>query len=80
MAARALRREFVNTPSQSWWLNDLGNDTRRVYIGQEHKNMDGTHSPEGDSVGFWVDDMLIIHLFMSTRVTTFAASRRRATS
>lgn len=54
-------REFVNTPSQSWWPNDLGNDLRRVYIGQEHKNLDGTHSPEGDSVGFWMDDMLIVH-------------------
>jgi hypothetical protein len=54
-------REFVNTPTQSWWLNDLGNDTRRVYINQEHKNIDGTHSPEGDSIGFWVDDMLIVH-------------------
>jgi len=54
-------REFVNTPTQSWWLNDLGNDTRRIYIGQEHKNIDGTHSPEGDSIGFWVDDMLIVH-------------------
>jgi hypothetical protein len=54
-------REFVNTPTQSWWLNDLGNDTRRIYIDQEHKNIDATHSPEGDSVGFWVDDMLIVH-------------------
>jgi hypothetical protein len=54
-------REFVNTPSQSWWPNDLGNDTRRVYINQEHKNIDGTHSPEGDSIGFWVDDRLIVH-------------------
>jgi hypothetical protein len=54
-------REFVNTPTQSWWANDLGNDTRRVYINQEHKNIDGTHSPEGDSVGFWVNDMLIVH-------------------
>ena len=54
-------REFVNTPTQSWWLNDLGNDTRRIYIDQEHKNIDGTHSPEGDSVGFWVDDMLVVH-------------------
>jgi hypothetical protein len=54
-------REFVNTPSQSWWLNDLGNDTRRIYIDQEHKNIDGTHSPEGDSIGFWVDDTLIVH-------------------
>jgi len=52
-------REFVNTPTQSWWLNDLANDTRRIYIGQEHSNIEGTHSPEGDSIGFWVDDMLI---------------------
>src|SRR5687767_2490440 len=54
-------REFVNTPSQSWWANDLANDTRRIYINQEHTNIDGTHSPEGDSIGFWVDDMLIVH-------------------
>jgi hypothetical protein len=54
-------REFVNTPTQSWWMNDLANDTRRIYINQEHKNIDGTHSPEGDSVGFWVGDMLIVH-------------------
>jgi hypothetical protein len=54
-------REFVNTPTQSWWPNDLGNDMRRIYINQEHKNIDGTHSPEGDSIGFWVDDTLIVH-------------------
>ena len=54
-------REFVNTPRQSWWMNDLANETRRIYIDQEHKNIDGTHSPEGDSVGFWVGDMLIVH-------------------
>lgn len=54
-------REFVNMPTQSWWMNDLANDARRVYINQEHKNIDGTHSPEGDSVGFWVNDMLIVH-------------------
>lgn len=54
-------REFVNTPSQSWWMNDSANDTRRIYINQEHKNIDGTHSPEGDSIGFWVDEMLIVH-------------------
>lgn len=54
-------REFVNTPSQSWWANDLGNDMRRVFINQEHKNIDGTHSPEGDSIGFWAGDTLIVH-------------------
>jgi hypothetical protein len=54
-------REFVNTPTQSWWLNDLANDTRRIHINQDHQNIDGSHSAVGDSVGFWVDDMLIVH-------------------
>lgn len=54
-------REWVNTPTQSWWLNDLANETRRVYINQEHKNIDGAHSPTGDSVGFWAGDKLIVH-------------------
>ena len=54
-------REFVNTPTQSWWLNDLANDTRRIYINQDHQNVDGSHSAVGDSVGFWVDDMLVVH-------------------
>jgi hypothetical protein len=54
-------REFVNTPTQSWWLNDLANDTRRIHINQDHQNVDGSHSSQGDSVGFWVGDMLIVH-------------------
>jgi hypothetical protein len=54
-------REFVNMPTQSWWLNDLANDTRRIHINQEHQNIDGSHSAVGDSVGFWVNDMLIVH-------------------
>src|SRR5258707_7979512 len=54
-------REFVNTPSQSWWMNDLANDTRRIYVNQDHKNIDNTHFPQGDSVGFWAGDHLIVH-------------------
>jgi hypothetical protein len=54
-------REWVNTPTQSWWLNDLANDTRRIHITQDHQNVDGSHSSQGDSVGFWVGDMLIVH-------------------
>ena len=42
-------------------MNDLSNDTRRIYIDQEHKNIEGTHSPNGDSIGFSVGDMLIVH-------------------
>ena len=60
-------REFINTPSQSWWHNDLGNDTRRIYIDQEHQNIDGTHYAAGDSIGFWaVDDELGDVLIVNT--------------
>jgi hypothetical protein len=59
-------REFVNTPTQSWWLNDLGNDTRRIFINQEHQNIDGTHYANGDSIGFWAEDeelgeIMVVH-------------------
>jgi hypothetical protein len=53
-------REFVNTPTQSWWMNDLANETRRIYVGQDHKNIDGQHSPDGDSIGFWAGDKLVV--------------------
>lgn len=53
-------REWVNTPHQSWWLNDLANETRRVFINQDHVNIDGSHSPTGDSVGFWIGDKLVV--------------------
>jgi hypothetical protein len=59
-------REFINTPTQSWWHNDLGNDMRRIYIDQEHQNIDGTHYAAGDSIGFWAEDeelgdVLVVH-------------------
>ncbi len=54
-------REFVNTPDQVWQLNDLANESRRIFIDQEHKNVDGTHFAIGDAIGFWSDDMLIVH-------------------
>lgn len=56
--------EFINTPQQSYFINDFANSIRRVYIGQEHSNlaeMIGTHSWYGDTVGFWDADRLIIH-------------------
>ena len=53
-------KEFANTPTQTWMLNDLMNETRRVYIDSEHINIDGKHSATGDSIGFWDEDKLII--------------------
>jgi hypothetical protein len=53
-------KEFVNTPKQSWMLNDMMNETRRIYIGKEHVNIDARHSATGDSIGFWDGDRLVI--------------------
>jgi hypothetical protein len=54
-------REFVNLPHQSWQLNDVFNENRRIYIGQEHVNEGGTHTWLGDTVGFWDGDRLVTH-------------------
>jgi hypothetical protein len=53
-------KEFVNTRTQSWFMNDFMNETRRVYIGKEHVNIDAQHSATGDSIGFWDDDKLVV--------------------
>jgi hypothetical protein len=50
-------KEFVNTPTQSWFMNDFMNETRRVYIGKEHVNIDAQHSATGDSRD---DDKLVV--------------------
>jgi hypothetical protein len=54
-------REFVNTPTQSYWMNDFMNESRRVFIGAEHANPYGTHSSTGDSIGFWNGNKLIVN-------------------
>jgi hypothetical protein len=53
-------KEFVNLPHQSWMMNDMMNETRRIYIGAEHVNVEGRHSSTGDSIGFWDGDRLVI--------------------
>jgi hypothetical protein len=53
--------EFINLPEQSFQINDFDSSIRRVYIGQEHKNLYGTHSWYGDIVGFWDGDRLVTH-------------------
>ena len=51
--------EFINLPHESYLINDFGPSIRRVYIGQEHKNVFGTHSWYGDTIGFWDADKLV---------------------
>ena len=53
--------EFINLPHESYLINDYGPAIRRVYIGQEHKNVYGTHSWYGDTIGFWDGDKLVTH-------------------
>jgi hypothetical protein len=52
-------KEFVNMPDQSWLMNDMMNETRRIYIGAEHINTEAKHFPLGDSIGFWDGDKLV---------------------
>ena len=51
--------EFINLPNESYMINDYGPGIRRVYIGQEHKNVYGTHSWYGDTIGFWDGNKLV---------------------
>jgi hypothetical protein len=46
--------EFVNLPQESYFINDFANSIRRVYIGQEHKNLYGTRTDEA-TVTRWKD-------------------------
>jgi len=51
--------EFINLPGESYFINDYGPGIRRVYINQDHKNVFGTHSWYGDTIGFWDGNKLV---------------------
>lgn len=53
--------EFINLPHESYLINDFASSIRRVYIGQQHQNLYGTHSWMGDTIGFWDGNMLVTH-------------------
>jgi hypothetical protein len=55
--------EFIVTPSQTWLINEMVNDVRRVYTdGREHTPADEAYPTwNGDTVGFWDGDMLVTH-------------------
>jgi hypothetical protein len=62
-ATEPFLHEFVVTPDQTWLINEMVNDIRRIYTdGRAHTlEIDAYPSPNGDSIGFWYDDMLIVH-------------------
>lgn len=57
------QREFVVTPDQTWLLNEVANEIRRIYTdGRGHLHpLDRFPTYDGDSIGFWDNDKLVIH-------------------
>ena len=56
-------RDFVVTPDQTYLINEMANDIRRVYTdGRSHiEEADRIPLYNGDSIGFWDGDRLVIH-------------------
>lgn len=51
--------EFINLPQKVYQINDFASAVRRVHINEEHRNLYGTHSWFGDTIGFWDGDKLV---------------------
>jgi hypothetical protein len=56
-------RDFAVTPQQTWLINEMANEVRRIYTdGRSHPPPEDAYPLwEGDSIGFWDGDRLIIH-------------------
>jgi hypothetical protein len=56
-------RELVVTPDQTWLINEVANEIRRVYTDGRDHLAEGDRFPtwDGDSIGFWHDGELVIH-------------------
>src|SRR2546426_3240926 len=56
-------REFIVTPEQTWLINEMVNDVRRIYTdGRDHvPESDRYPLYDGDSIGFWDGQKLVIH-------------------
>ena len=56
-------REFIVTPDQTWLVNEMVNDIRRIYTDRREHVPAADRYPlyNGDSIGFWDGDRLVIH-------------------
>jgi len=56
-------REWIVTPNETWLINEMVNDIRRVYTdGRQHIPVeDRIPTPNGDSIGFWDGGKLVMH-------------------
>ena len=70
-------KEFVVTPQQTWLINEMQNEIRRVYTdGRDHPSeADAYPLWEGDSIGFWDGDKLVIHTSQMRAGSISASSR-----
>jgi len=61
-------REFIVTPDETWWINEQQSEARRIYTdGRGHVPEDTAHALwDGDSVGFWDDQTLVVHTIRLT--------------
>ncbi len=61
-------REIIVTPSETWWINEQQSEVRRIYTDGRGHIPDDSAQPlwDGDSIGFWDDQTLVIH---TVRVT-----------
>jgi len=55
--------EFIVTPAQTWLINEMVNDVRRVYTDGRGHTADEDAYPtwNGDTIGFWDGDTLVTH-------------------
>ena len=56
-------REFIVRPEAVWWITEQQSEVRRIYTdGRGHVPEDEAYPLwEGDSVGFWAGDTLVVH-------------------
>jgi len=56
-------KEFIVTPEQTWLINEMMNEVRRIYTdGRGHPSPEDAYPLwDGDSIGFWDGDRLVIH-------------------
>jgi hypothetical protein len=56
-------REYIVTPDEAWLITEQANEIRRIYTdGRGHTpEADRYPLPEGDSIGFWDGQKLVIH-------------------
>ncbi|MEQ1760240.1 MAG: hypothetical protein ABL986_18135 [Vicinamibacterales bacterium] len=55
--------EYIVTPGQTWLINEMVNDVRRVYTdGRAHTPTEDAYPTwNGDTIGFWNGDVLVAH-------------------